>query len=104
MPAAEIFQLQCNSVSGERLRRARERAGLTRHQLAARAAVHPMALKRWEVGSYTLAPDIRARLAATLNVPEDALLWPRTRDGRPILIDPSLNRPAAPGALSAQVA
>jgi transcriptional regulator with XRE-family HTH domain len=57
------------------LRAARERAGLTQHQLARLIGVAGgERISRWELGTSEPRPDILVRLAKTLDLPAVALL------------------------------
>jgi transcriptional regulator with XRE-family HTH domain len=59
----------------ERLAQARKTRGLTQQQLADRAQVHVVQIRRYEGGVSQPAADILKRLAIALSVSADALLF-----------------------------
>lgn len=59
---------------GERLKEAREAAGLTQAEAAQRAGVHEVSLSRWERGVRRLGAAEAQRLAAIYRVPLSTLL------------------------------
>lgn len=64
-----------SGVDPEALRAARERAGLTQHQLARLVGVAGgERISRWELGTSEPRPDILVRLAKTLDLPAVELL------------------------------
>lgn len=64
-----------SGVSPTALREARERAGLTQHQLARLIGVAGgERISRWELGTSTPRPELLARLAQALDTPATNLL------------------------------
>lgn len=64
-------------LDAQALRRARERAGLTQHELARRVGVVGAGrVSRWEVGGVTPRPETLRRLAEVLGVEATDLLVP----------------------------
>lgn len=64
-----------SGVSPAALRAARERAGLTQHQLARRVGVAGgERVSRWELGTSGPQPELLARVAKVLKMPAIALL------------------------------
>lgn len=55
----------------DRIRAARDAAGLTQAQLASRVYVSPLTLSRWERGANTPHATTRRQLAVALGLPED---------------------------------
>lgn len=73
-PAASVRAVGA-SVNPAALRRARERVGLTQHQLARLVGVAGgERVSRWELGTSEPRPEILARLAKVLDVPALDLL------------------------------
>lgn len=61
-------------IKGEMIRWARERAGLSRDELAARLQVHPDSINRWEAGE-TPIPITKAKALAKISLLPYALLF-----------------------------
>ncbi len=68
-------------MDGGRLRRARERAGLTQSELARRAGISRQSLGGAESGRHVPAVDAALRIAAALGEPVGALFGPPTGTG-----------------------
>jgi len=65
----------------DRLARLRKERGLTQQQLADRAEVHVVQIRRYEGGVSQPAVDILKRLAVALSVSADALLFDEAERG-----------------------
>jgi transcriptional regulator with XRE-family HTH domain len=65
----------------DRLARLRKERGLTQQQLADRAEVHVVQIRRYEGGVSQPAVDILKRLAVALSVSADALLFDEVERG-----------------------
>lgn len=65
----------------DRLVRLRKERGLTQQQLADRAGVHVVQIRRYEGGASQPAVDIFKRLAVALSVSADALLFDEAERG-----------------------
>lgn len=65
----------------DRLARLRKEHGLTQQQLADRAGVHVVQIRRYEGGVSQPAVDILKRLAVALSVSADALLFDEAERG-----------------------
>lgn len=59
---------------GERLRELRERAGMSKAQLALAVGAHPNTIQAWEDDKYKIRGSNIGRLAKALNVPREELL------------------------------
>jgi transcriptional regulator with XRE-family HTH domain len=83
--------MELNMLFSQRLKEARQRRGFTQSELSRRSGVHEKAIAKYERGVGLPAADTLVKLAQTLGVSTDYLLFAYAKpDGVPVVKDPVL--------------